>query len=170
MVSLSPHSFAKWTDNGADTVCVMHFTVPGVDVRKYAPSACLKRQRRERLEEDDEETIADHSELRSLMLFAIVGSEDEVVIDGHGAMFDAHLTDFKKITDDFLYEKYRTERPIGGVDGGASGHGADCSRVIPVPKPVCSAPILPHASWGPIRRIQLRAQSFDFSYRVRADY
>jgi len=43
------------------------------------------------------------------MLFAIVGSEDEVVIDGHGAMFDAHLTDFKKITDDFLYEKYRTE-------------------------------------------------------------
>ncbi|KAL9938741.1 hypothetical protein V8E36_002460 [Tilletia maclaganii] len=34
--------FAKWTDNGADTVCVIHFTVLGVDVRKYARSACLK--------------------------------------------------------------------------------------------------------------------------------
>ncbi|KAK0522619.1 hypothetical protein OC834_006218 [Tilletia horrida] len=34
--------FAKWTNNGADTVCVMHFLAPGVDVRKYARSAWLK--------------------------------------------------------------------------------------------------------------------------------
>lgn len=34
------------------------------------------------VEEDDEETIQDNSELRALMPFAIVGSEDEVVING----------------------------------------------------------------------------------------
>ncbi|CAD6892406.1 unnamed protein product [Tilletia controversa] len=34
--------FAKWTNNGADTVCVMHFLAPGVDVRKYARSAWLR--------------------------------------------------------------------------------------------------------------------------------
>ena len=34
-------------------------------------------------EEDDEETIEDNSELRALLPFAIVGSTEEVELDGH---------------------------------------------------------------------------------------
>lgn len=34
------------------------------------------------VEEDDEETIEDNSELRALLPFAIIGSEDEVEVDG----------------------------------------------------------------------------------------
>ena len=34
------------------------------------------------VEEDDEETIQDNSELRALLPFAIVGSEQEIEIDG----------------------------------------------------------------------------------------
>lgn len=88
------------------------------------------------VEEDDEDTIQDNSELRALMPFAIVGSEEEIVIDGEpvrarsypwgyvrvddpahsdfarlrGALLSTHLTDLKEITHDFLYENYRTEK------------------------------------------------------------
>lgn len=88
------------------------------------------------VEEDDEETIADNSELRALMPFAIVGSEEEVVINGEpvrarrypwgivevdnpkhsdftrlrSALLSTHLADLKEITNDFLYENYRTEK------------------------------------------------------------
>ena len=34
------------------------------------------------VEEDDEETIADNSELRALLPFAIVGSEEEILMGG----------------------------------------------------------------------------------------
>lgn len=34
------------------------------------------------IEEDDEETIADNSELRALLPFAIVGSEEEIMVGG----------------------------------------------------------------------------------------
>lgn len=34
------------------------------------------------IEEDDEETIADNSELRALLPFAIVGSEEEIMVSG----------------------------------------------------------------------------------------
>ncbi len=34
------------------------------------------------VEEDDEETIQDNSELRSLLPFAIIGSEQEIEIEG----------------------------------------------------------------------------------------
>ncbi len=34
------------------------------------------------IEEDDEETIRDNSELRALLPFAIVGSEEEIMING----------------------------------------------------------------------------------------
>jgi cell division control protein 11 len=34
------------------------------------------------VEEDDEDTIADNSELRALLPFAIVGSEEEIMING----------------------------------------------------------------------------------------
>ncbi|GAA5921988.1 hypothetical protein JCM3775_003451 [Rhodotorula graminis] len=75
-------------------------------------------------EEDDEETIQDNSELRALMPFAIVGSEDEVEVNGEpirarrypwglvevdnpqhsdfqrlrNALLSSHLTDLKEIT------------------------------------------------------------------------
>ncbi|EST09475.1 Cell division protein GTP binding [Kalmanozyma brasiliensis GHG001] len=88
------------------------------------------------VEEDDEETIADNSELRGLMPFAIVGSEEDVIVNGEpvrarkypwgivevdnpqhsdfarlrSALLNTHLTDLKEITHDFLYENYRTEK------------------------------------------------------------
>lgn len=88
------------------------------------------------VEEDDEETIADNSELRGMMPFAIIGSEEEVVINGEpvrartypwgivevdnpqhsdfarlrSALLSTHLTDLKEITNDFLYENYRSEK------------------------------------------------------------
>lgn len=87
------------------------------------------------VEEDDEETIIDNSELRALLPFAIVGSEEEIEISGElvrarrypwgivevdnpahsdfgrlrSALLNTHLTDLKEITHDFLYENYRTE-------------------------------------------------------------
>ncbi|KXN90888.1 hypothetical protein AN958_03542 [Leucoagaricus sp. SymC.cos] len=87
-------------------------------------------------EEDDEETIQDNMELRSLLPFAVVGSEEEVMIDGEpiraraypwglvevdnphhsdfvrlrGAILGSHLGDLKNLTEDVLYETYRTEK------------------------------------------------------------
>ncbi|KAF2862100.1 septin spn3 [Piedraia hortae CBS 480.64] len=88
------------------------------------------------IEEDDEDTVDENAELRGLMPFAIVGSEDIVEIDGHrirarqypwgivevdnprhsdflairSALLHSHLADLKEITHDFLYENYRTEK------------------------------------------------------------
>jgi len=88
------------------------------------------------VEEDDEETIQDNMELRSLLPFAIVGSEEEVEIDGEAvrarvypwgivevenpkhsdflrlreALLGTHLNDLKALTEDVLYETYRTEK------------------------------------------------------------
>ncbi|GFZ49551.1 Septin homolog spn1 [Saitozyma sp. JCM 24511] len=94
-------------------------------------------------EEDDEDTIADNSELRALLPFAIVGSEEEIMINGEpvrgrrypwgvvevdnpqhsdftrlrSALLMSHLTDLKEITHDFLYENYRTEKLSRSVTG-----------------------------------------------------
>ncbi|KAJ3527349.1 hypothetical protein NMY22_g9817 [Coprinellus aureogranulatus] len=88
------------------------------------------------VEEDDEETIQDNSELRALMPFAVVGSEEEIEIDGQpvrariypwgiaevdnpkhsdfsrlrSALLSSHLGDLKSLTHDVLYETYRTEK------------------------------------------------------------
>jgi len=88
------------------------------------------------VEEDDEDTIADNSELRALLPFSIVGSEDEVEVDGQvvrcrvypwgivevdnpkhsdfsrlrSALLSSHLSDLKALTHDVLYETYRTEK------------------------------------------------------------
>ncbi|ORY70765.1 Septin-domain-containing protein [Leucosporidium creatinivorum] len=98
------------------------------------------------VEEDDEETIVDNSELRALLPFAIVGSEEEVEVNGElvrarrypwgivevdnpqhsdfgrlrSALLNTHLTDLKEITHDFLYENYRTEKLSRSVQGGES--------------------------------------------------
>ncbi|PKI82986.1 hypothetical protein MVES_002844 [Malassezia vespertilionis] len=99
-------------------------------------------------EEDHPDTIAENSELRSLLPFAIVASEDSVLVNGEyvlgraypwgtvevenpehcdsnrlrSALFGTHLNDLKEITHDFLYENYRTERlSRGGLPQGYQG-------------------------------------------------
>ncbi|KAI9667156.1 MAG: hypothetical protein M1831_001333 [Alyxoria varia] len=97
------------------------------------------------MEEDDEDTVEENGELRSLMPFAIVGSEDTMEIGGRrvrarqypwgvvevdnpkhsdflairSALLHSHLADLKEITHDFLYENYRTEKLSKGVGEGA---------------------------------------------------
>ncbi|KAF9582675.1 hypothetical protein BGW38_010904, partial [Lunasporangiospora selenospora] len=87
-------------------------------------------------EEDDEETVEENSELRSLLPFALVGCEEEITISGRktrarqypwgivevdniehcdfaklrSALLCSHMQDLKEITHDFLYENYRTEK------------------------------------------------------------
>ncbi|KAJ1567977.1 hypothetical protein HK096_007970 [Nowakowskiella sp. JEL0078] len=87
-------------------------------------------------EEDDDETIEENNELRELLPFAIVGSEEEVVISGRRVrcrqypwgvvevdnsrhcdfsklrymLLSSHLSELKEITHDILYEQYRTEK------------------------------------------------------------
>jgi cell division control protein 11 len=84
------------------------------------------------VEEDDEDTIEENNELRGLMPFAIVSSEEDagetrvrrypwgdVEVDNSDhsdfgklryALMTSHLNDLKEITHDFLYENYRTEK------------------------------------------------------------
>lgn len=95
-------------------------------------------------EEDDEDTVEENSELRSLMPFAIVGSDDVLEVGGRrvrarqypwgivevdnpkhsdflavrSALLYSHLADLKEITHDFLYENYRTEKLSRGVGEG----------------------------------------------------
>ncbi|TGZ78244.1 Septin [Ascodesmis nigricans] len=97
------------------------------------------------IEEDDEDTVEENAELRSLMPFAIVGSEETVEIGGRkvrarqypwglvevenprhsdfvairSALLHSHLADLKEITHDFLYENYRTEKLSKSVEGGS---------------------------------------------------
>ncbi|MCJ1338449.1 hypothetical protein MMC09_003737 [Bachmanniomyces sp. S44760] len=98
------------------------------------------------MEEDDEDTVDENAELRGLMPFAIVGSEEVVDIGGRrvrarqypwgvvevdnprhsdflairSALLHSHLADLKEITNDFLYENYRTDKLSKSVDGGAA--------------------------------------------------
>ena len=98
------------------------------------------------IEEDDEDTVEENAELRGLMPFAIVGSEDVVDVGGkrirarqypwgivevdnprhsdflavRSALLHSHLADLKEITHDFLYENYRTEKLSKSVEGGAA--------------------------------------------------
>jgi len=97
------------------------------------------------VEEDDEDTIQDNSELRALLPFSIIGSEEEIELDGQlvrariypwgiaevdnpkhsdfsrlrSALLNSHLADLKSLTHDVLYETYRTEklsRSVNAVD------------------------------------------------------
>ncbi|KAL1974602.1 hypothetical protein VTN31DRAFT_4806 [Thermomyces dupontii] len=100
------------------------------------------------IEEDDEDTVEENAELRSMMPFAIVGSEDIVEVNGkkvrgrqypwgvvevenprhsdflaiRSALLHSHLADLKEITHDFLYENYRTEKLSRSVDGGVGAN------------------------------------------------
>ncbi|KIY44536.1 GTP binding protein [Fistulina hepatica ATCC 64428] len=90
------------------------------------------------VEEDDEETIQENSELRAMLPFAIIGSNEEVsLVPGQppmrariypwgvaqvdnpahcdftrlkSAILGSHLGDLKMITEDILYETYRTDK------------------------------------------------------------
>ncbi|CCJ29119.1 unnamed protein product [Pneumocystis jirovecii] len=94
------------------------------------------------VEEDDEETVEENAELRSMMPFAIVGSEDIIEYNGRrvrarqypwgivevenpahsdflvvkSVLLRTHLCDLKEITHDFLYENYRTEKLSKSAD------------------------------------------------------
>ncbi|RIB18572.1 Septin-domain-containing protein [Gigaspora rosea] len=94
------------------------------------------------VEEDDEETVEENSELRALLPFAIIGSEEEIIVNGRSvrgrqypwgvvevddpqhsdfarlrsALLSSHLQDLKEITHDFLYENYRTEKLSRSAD------------------------------------------------------
>jgi cell division control protein 11 len=88
------------------------------------------------------------------MPFAIVGTESEITVNGQvvrgrqypwgiveidnpkhsdfgrlrSALLNTHLTDLKEITQDFLYENYRTEklsRTVGGPSSSAPGGGGE---------------------------------------------
>jgi cell division control protein 11 len=98
------------------------------------------------IEEDDEDTVEENAELRGLMPFAIVGSEEVVEIGGRkvrarqypwgvvevdnprhsdflairSALLHSHLADLKEITHDFLYENYRTEKLSKSIEGGGA--------------------------------------------------
>ncbi|KAF9264052.1 GTP binding protein [Marasmius fiardii PR-910] len=93
------------------------------------------------IEEDDEDVVAENLELKALLPFAVIGSEEEIVTDettvrarvypwgiaevdnpDHSdfvrlkeAIFGTHLHDLKSLTEDVLYEAYRTERLSRGV-------------------------------------------------------
>ncbi|KAI7882275.1 Septin [Lichtheimia hyalospora FSU 10163] len=96
------------------------------------------------VEEDDEDTVEENSELRALLPFAIIGSDEEINVGGRtvrgrqypwgavevdnpqhsdfarlrSALLSSHLQDLKEITHDFLYENYRTEKLSRTVSGG----------------------------------------------------
>ena len=98
------------------------------------------------IEEDDEDTVEENAELRGLMPFAIVGSEEIYDVNGRrvrarqypwgivevdnprhsdflavrSALLQSHLADLKEITHDFLYENYRTEKLSKSVEGGTN--------------------------------------------------
>lgn len=104
------------------------------------------------IDEDDEESIEENAELRGMMPFAIVGSEEVVEIGGRkvrarqypwgivevdnpyhsdylavrSALLHSHLVDLKEITYDFLYENYRTEKLSKTVEGGAEAYVILC--------------------------------------------
>ncbi|KAF2768392.1 cdc11-like protein [Teratosphaeria nubilosa] len=106
------------------------------------------------IEEDDEDTVEENAELRGLMPFAIVGSEEVIEVDGkrvrarqypwgvvevdnprhsdflaiRSALLHSHLADLKEITHDFLYENYRTEKlskSVASDPTSATGPDAD---------------------------------------------
>ncbi|KAI8388037.1 Septin-domain-containing protein [Radiomyces spectabilis] len=102
------------------------------------------------VEEDDEDTIEENSELRALLPFAIIGSDEEIVVNQRtvrgrqypwgavevdnpqhsdfarlrSALLSSHLQDLKEITHDFLYENYRTEKLSRTVHGGDADNAA----------------------------------------------
>ncbi|KAG0290825.1 hypothetical protein BGZ96_005741 [Linnemannia gamsii] len=109
-------------------------------------------------EEDDDETVEENSELRSLLPFALIGCEEEVTVNGRKvrgrqypwgvvevdnpqhcdfvklryALLSSHFQDLKEITHDYLYENYRTEKLSRSTDSASdndSGEEDEHSRL-----------------------------------------
>ena len=100
--------------------------------------------------DDDEETIEENTELRRMMPFAIVSSEEVMDIGGRkvrarqypwgyvevdnprqsdflairSVLLYSHLVDLKEITYDFLYENYRTTKLSKVLQGNKEGESA----------------------------------------------
>jgi cell division control protein 11 len=109
--------------------------------------------------------VEENAELRGLMPFAIVGSEDVLEIGGRrvrarqypwgvvevdnprhsdflairSALLHSHLADLKEITHDFLYENYRTEKLSKSVDGGL-GKYVPLENIVSHLLTCCTAP------------------------------
>jgi len=101
------------------------------------------------VEEDDDETIEENTELRALLPFAVVGSTEEIQVSGRRVrgrqypwgvvevdnlnhcdftrlryvLLSSHLQDLKEITHDVLYEQYRTEK-LSKLEGLTDRFGA----------------------------------------------
>jgi len=131
------------------------------------------------IEEDDEDTVEENAELRGLMPFAIVGSDEVVQIGGReirarqypwgiveidnprhsdfiairSALLHSHLADLKEITHDFLYENYRTEKLSKSVEGGAAAY-------VPILRhSILNHPTDPHHSDSSLAPEDLASQS-----------
>lgn len=100
------------------------------------------------VEEDDEETIEENQELRALLPFALVGSEEEFMVNGQSirgrrypwgvvevdnpahsdftklreALLITSLTDLKALCTEVLYENYRSEKLSRSVNGAGGNH------------------------------------------------
>lgn len=109
------------------------------------------------VEEDDDETIQDNSELRAMLPFALIGAAEEIEIDGElvrarrypwgiveidnpkhsdfgrlrTALLTTHLTDLKEITHDFLYENYRSEKLSRTVNSSEAYNSTDKNSILP---------------------------------------
>jgi cell division control protein 11 len=119
-------------------------------------------------EEDDDETVDENNELRSLLPFAVVGSAEEITMNGRRVrcrqypwgvvevdnnrhcdfsklrymLLSSHLQDLKEITHDFLYEQYRTEKLSreGDVDPDEDAENYEVRAVV---VPINSQPSTP---------------------------
>ncbi|ORY05849.1 cell division/GTP binding protein [Basidiobolus meristosporus CBS 931.73] len=86
--------------------------------------------------DDEEEMIEENNELRALLPFAVIGNEEEFVVDGvkirgrrypwgyidvdnpdhcdfdrlRFMLLNSHMTDLRELTHNVLYENYRTEK------------------------------------------------------------
>ncbi|KAL7747621.1 hypothetical protein RI367_007062 [Sorochytrium milnesiophthora] len=106
-------------------------------------------------EEDDEETIEENQHLRSLLPFAIVGSDENVVVNGRtvrgrqypwgvvevenlkhcdfshlrSVLLSSHMQDLKDLTQDVLYEQYRSEK-LSKLEGLADGGKDSCFNAL----------------------------------------
>lgn len=108
------------------------------------------------VEEDDEETVQDNSELRAMLPFSVIGADEEIEINGElvrvrrypwgvvevdnpkhsdtmrlrNVLLNTHLTDLKEITHDYHYENYRTEKLSRATGGAGDPYGND-SSILP---------------------------------------
>ncbi|KAJ2311046.1 Cell division control protein 11, partial [Coemansia sp. RSA 2704] len=101
-------------------------------------------------DEDDEETVEENAELRAMMPFAVVGCEEVINEDGRPVrvrsypwgvvqvdndehsdfdrlryvLLNSHIGDLRDLTQNDIYELYRTEKLSGNTIAGAAANDA----------------------------------------------